>query len=73
MFSVTATSLWPKYNTDYTLELTKEKGILGYSCNIGLTNDKPKRITTSFGVTYDLMPSAIKIGGQADFKVPYMV
>ena len=73
IFSATSTSLWPKWDTDYTLQLTKETGSLSYSWEIGLTNDKPKRITNSMGATYDLMSPSKKIGGQAAFKLPYMV
>ena len=71
--SATSTSLWPKWDTDYTMELTHDTGSVKYSGEIGLSNDKPKRITVTVGGTYDIEGMTKKIGGQGTFRLPHMV
>ena len=71
--AATATTLWPQFDTDLTLSLSKEERALGASLQVGLTNDKPKRIDVTARAAHDLSTENKRLGATASFSFPYKV
>ena len=73
VYSASSTSLWPEYNTDYSLLLSKDPSSMEVALSSGFTNDKPKRIIVNARALHHLDTPEKHISANATVKAPFLV